>query len=197
LNSKSLVITMFLLVLVWPVAGMAKVKHTEAEPLAVITPILSDDEPDPSMPILSPTPTFIPTAIMTPTSLTTATKTVTPTPQHKAAPKATPVPTKKGDANLPKITVIPNPARGTKVTFRVMTGNPVEVRLKVYNRFYDAVAELKGEGDHLFDILWSLKGVPEGPYSYQAQVIDKTTGQFSSLPLQKFTIEKDETPPDN
>lgn len=194
MKTKLLVLNLFFIAMVWPVAGMAK--QDKSEPLEAITPVLSDDEPDPSIPILSPTPTLTPTVAMTQTVLPTAARTATPSLKITPTSKATPAPTQKVGANLPRITVIPNPARGTKVTFRVMTANPVEVRLKVYNRFYDSVAELKGEGDHLFDILWSLKDVPEGPYSFEVQVIDQTTGQFSALPLQKFTVEKDETPPD-
>jgi len=228
LNFKFLILNFLLIVLVLPITVMAKASHVNSEPLEAITPIMADDEQDPSLPIVSPTPSFTVTATPSPyatplrpkgsegqaasgdkpaTPSVMATKTATPSVKTTATPlpalklreagnKPTPSATKKVDLKLPRITVIPNPARGTKVTFRVMTPDPVKVRLKVYNRFYDSVAELEGEGDHLFDILWSLKGVPEGPYSFAAQVIDQTTGQFTTLPLQKFTVEKDETPPD-
>jgi len=195
LKIKFIVLHLFLIVLVLPMTAIAKHSTSNSEPLEAITPVLGDDEQDPSMPIVSATPTFMVTTTFTATPSTT--KTATPSPKLTATPKVTPSATQKTAANLPRVTVIPNPARGTKVTFRVMTGSPVEVRLKIYNRFYDSVVELKGEGDHLFDILWSLKNVPEGPYSYAVQVIDQTTGQFTTLPLQKFTVEKDETLPEN
>ncbi len=71
-----------------------------------------------------------------------------------------------------------------------MTAVPSKVKIRVYNRFFDNVATLSKEGNGLFDILWSLKGVSEGIYHFQAQVEDKTTGQVSQLPIQKFVVMK-------
>ena len=184
--------TLFFLVLLL-VNGAPEAVHAK-EP---ITSVLSEDVME--SPVLSPTPipTEVPSLTPTPQPKETPTATSTRTATMVPTPRMTATPGKKPDPHAPRITVIPNPARGTKVTFRVTCIAPVEVRLKVYNRFFDTVVELEGEGDHLFDILWSLKDVPEGPYSFQAQIVDKATGQFGTLPLQKFTVEKDETPPDN
>ena len=104
-----------------------------------------------------------------------------------ADPTPTPSVNSKG---LPRISVIPNPAYGAKVTFRIMTAVPSKVKIRVYNRFFDNVATLTKEGKGLFDILWSLKGVSEGIYHFQAQIEDKTTGQVCQLPIQKFVVMK-------
>jgi hypothetical protein len=90
------------------------------------------------------------------------------------------------------ITVIPNPARGKKLAFRIVTTAPAIVRVRIYNRFFDPVEKLEQEGNGLFDILWSLKKVPEGIYYYQTQVEDKVTGQTIKLPQQKFVVLKEE-----
>ncbi len=74
-----------------------------------------------------------------------------------------------------------------------MAPGPCKVRIKIYNRFFDPVAKLEQEGDHLFDILWSLKNVSEGPYIYQVLVDDKTTGETLKLPQQKFWVMKDDS----
>ena len=89
-----------------------------------------------------------------------------------------------------KVTVIPNPASGTKLNFRVMAPAPCKVRIRVNNRFFDVIAKLEKEGGTFFDILWSLKDVPEGIYYFQAQIEDKATGQITQLPLQKFVVLK-------
>ena len=102
----------------------------------------------------------------------------------------TPKPTIVADKSLPNVTVIPNPARGKKLNFRVMAAGPCKVRIRVNNRFFDVVATIEKEGSALFDILWSLKTVPEGIYYYQAQIEDKATGQITKLPLQKFVVLK-------
>lgn len=90
------------------------------------------------------------------------------------------------------ITVIPNPARGKKLAFRIVSTAPVIARVKIYNRFFDPIEKLEQEGTGLFDILWSLKKVPEGIYYYQTQVEDKATGQTIKLPQQKFVVLKEE-----
>src|SRR6185295_14539889 len=77
------------------------------------------------------------------------------------------------DKNAPQITVIPNPARGKKLTFRVMSKNRVIVHLRVTDRFFDPVDKIEQEGEGLFDILWSLQKVSDGMYYYQAQIEDK------------------------
>lgn len=97
-----------------------------------------------------------------------------------------------GAKNPITVTTIPNPARGKKMSFRVMSAGPCKVRIKIYNRFFDPVAKLEQEGDHLFDIIWSLKNIPEGPYLYQVLVDDKTSGETTKLPQQKFWVMKDE-----
>jgi hypothetical protein len=109
-----------------------------------------------------------------------------------AGPTKTPTPI--SGQSLPKVTVIPNPAYGTKLTFRVMTAEPSLVRIRIFNRFFDRVDKLEQEGEHLFDILWSLKNVPEGIYYYQVQIVDKASGQFTKLPLQRFEVMKEENP---
>jgi len=102
----------------------------------------------------------------------------------------TPKPTIVFDKSLPKVTVIPNPARGKKLNFRVMAAGPCKVRIRVNNRFFDVIATIEKEGGSLFDILWNLKTVSEGIYYYQAQIEDKATGQITKLPLQKFVVLK-------
>ena len=127
-----------------------------------------------------PTPAFADSLTVTPTlSVTPITMTPTIT--------ATPLPMRKYPL---KVTVIPNPASGTKLSFRVMAPGPCKVRIRVNNRFFDVVAKLEKEGGTFFDILWSLKDVPEGIYYYQAQIEDKATGQITQLPLQKFVVLK-------
>ena len=177
---------------------LAGIAH--ADTLEAITPVIPDDPLDQVTPIWIGTPSpDAPKTVPSPVPTMTATpgKTAAPVPSTTVTPRPSATPVKRKGFNLPRITVIPNPARGTKVTFRVMTSFPVKVRMKVYNRFLDTVATLEGEGDHLFDILWSLKDVPEGPYSFQTQVTDTETGEFNTLPLQEFTVEKDEAMPDN
>lgn len=104
-------------------------------------------------------------------------------PAAKPSPSLTP-------SVLPKITVIPNPAWGKKLTFRVMTTGKASVRIRVYNHFLDPIANLSQEGDKFFDLLWSLQQIPEGIYYYQAQVTDVLTGQTTKISVQKFVVLK-------
>lgn len=124
-----------------------------------------------------------------------------PTPPFTPAAKSKPTPTpttkprtsslKKGE---PTVTTIPNPAWGDKVIFRVMTSGPAKARIVVYDRFFNKVADLSGDGERLFDILWSLKKISEGLYYYQVEVADTVSGQTRMLPMQNFAVMKDETP---
>ena len=109
----------------------------------------------------------------------------TPTPKPRSPAS------KKGD---PTVTTIPNPAWGDKVIFRVMTSGPAKARIVVYDRFFNKVADLSGDGQRLFDILWSLKNVSEGLYYYQVEVVDAAAGQTRMLPMQNFAVMKDESP---
>ncbi|HJT25511.1 MAG TPA: hypothetical protein VJ873_13135, partial [bacterium] len=139
------------------------------------------------------------TATSTPTFTFTPTKTPkpdkkakrTPTPDRTKTPVPTPV------LHLPQITTIPNPAYGDKVIFRVMTKGPAQARIVVYDRFFSKVKELSGEGDKLFDILWSLKKVSQGIYYYQAQVTDTATGAVQTIKMQSFAVMKDEANPND
>ncbi len=124
-----------------------------------------------------PPPTFADTPTSTPAVSITPTQSMT----------VTPVPMRKYPL---KVTVIPNPASGTKLNFRVMAPAPCKVRIRVNNRFFDVIAKLEKEGGTFFDIFWSLKEVPEGIYYFQAQIEDKATGQITQLPLQKFVVLK-------
>jgi hypothetical protein len=107
---------------------------------------------------------------------------------------ANPTPASTVDKPAASVSVIPNPVRGKKVTFRVMADRPVKVRIRVYNRFLDTVVEFEKDGEKLFDVLWALKKVPEGIYYYQAQVTDLKTGVLVSIPVQKFVILKETKP---
>jgi hypothetical protein len=114
-----------------------------------------------------------------------------PTPTSSSTPILTPtVVFTPGIKSKPKVTVIPNPASGAKLSFRVMAPGPCKVKIRVTNRFFDVVAKLDKEGSALFDIIWSLKNVSEGIYYYQAIIEDKATGQITQLPLQKFVVLK-------
>ncbi len=76
-----------------------------------------------------------------------------------------------------------------------MSKGPAKARVVVYDRFFSKVADLSGEGDRLFDILWSLKNVAEGIYYYQTEVIDAATGQSQILKMQSFAVMRDQTNP--
>jgi len=88
------------------------------------------------------------------------------------------------------VTVLSNPARGKKATFRVRADRAVKVRVRIYDRFLDKVTDLEKEGDKFFDILWPLQKVPEGIYYFQAQIIDPTTLAVTPLALEKFLVLK-------
>lgn len=115
-------------------------------------------------------------------------------PGSRPALAGNPTPSPTVDKPAASVTVIPNPVRGKKVTFRVMADRPVKVRIRVYNRFLDTVVEFEKDGEKLFDVLWALKKVPEGIYYYQAQVTDQKTGVLVSIPVQKFVILKETNP---
>jgi hypothetical protein len=143
---------------------------------------------------VTPTPTF------TPTPTATLTPTVTATPDKNSKKTPTPTPTSKPidhgtiKASLPKVTTIPNPVWGDKVIFRMMTSGAAKAHIVIYDRFFNKVDELEGEGDRLFDILWSLKKIPEGIYYYQSQIDDTQAGTSKTLPMQNFAVMKDEEP---
>src|SRR5258708_13711548 len=80
--------------------------------------------------VFADTPTAIPAVSVTPTQTITA----TPLPMHKYPLK---------------VTVIPNPASGTKLSFRVMAPAPCKVRIRVTNRFFDLVAKFEKKGGTL------------------------------------------------
>ncbi len=100
----------------------------------------------------------------------------------------TPVVTKPG------ISVIPNPARGKKLSFRIMAPSPSKVFIRVYNRNFDPVTVMEQEGEQLFDVMWNLQKVPEGLYYYQAQLEAKDGGKLTKFPMKKFAVIKDEVP---
>ncbi len=75
-----------------------------------------------------------------------------------------------------------------------MTSGAAKAHIVVYDRFFNKVVELEGEGDQLFDILWSLKTVPQGIYYYQCQIDDTQAGTGKTLPMQNFAVMKDEAP---
>ncbi len=147
----------------------------------------------------SDTPTVVETPTETPVETATPTVVIKkgkkgPTPSPTPSVTSTPTdsfvfahtPTIK-DAN---VTVIPNPARGKKLTFRIMVPAPSNVFIRVYDSQFDLFDEIKKSGDQLFDVLWSLKKVDEGMYYYQVQVEDQATGKITKLPMKKFAVIK-------
>ncbi len=124
----------------------------------------------------------------------TLTPTVTETPTPKAARTPTPVDTFQFDlsSKITKadVTVIPNPAYGDKVSFRVMAPAKSLVRIRIYNHNLEGFAKIEKEGEKVFDILWNLKEVPEGLYYYQTQIVDDKTGKITHLPLSNFAVMK-------
>ena len=140
-----------------------------------------------AFPTTTPTPAITTTPIPTPTAGKPPTH--TPTPNRTASPVPTP--------KLPAITTIPNPAYGDKVIFRVMTLGPAKVQIVVYDRFFNKVKELQGEGERLFDVLWNFKKIPQGIYYYQAQITDTATGGPQMLKMQSFAVLKDDAFPDD
>lgn len=148
----------------------------------------------------TPTATMTATPVVTPTTTASFTPTMTVTPDKNSKKTPTPTPTPKpidhgtGKAPLPKVTTIPNPVWGDKVIFRVMTSGAAKAHIVIYDRFFNKVDELEGEGDRLFDILWSLKKIPEGIYYYQSQIDDTQAGISKTLSMQNFAVMKDEAP---
>lgn len=163
---------------------------TESQPADVVG---QNGETAP-MKIISPVPA-------TPTLTFTKTPTPTPTPKPDKNAKKTPTPDRAKapfpttGLHLPQVTTIPNPAYGDKVIFRVMTTGPAKVEIVVYDRFFNKVKELQGEGDRLFDVLWNFKKIPQGIYYYQAEVTDSATGGVQMLKMQSFAVMKDEDLP--
>lgn len=88
------------------------------------------------------------------------------------------------------VTVIPNPAWGAKLSFRVILPALSLVRIRIYDHNLEAFGKIEKVGDKVFDILWSLKDVPEGLYYYQVQVVDQETGKITKLPLNNFAVMK-------
>jgi hypothetical protein len=64
------------------------------------------------------------------------------------------------------------------------------VRIRIYDHNLEAFGKIEKVGDKVFDILWSLKDVPEGLYYYQVQVVDQETGKITKLPLNNFAVMK-------
>lgn len=140
-------------------------------------------------------------ALYTENPTPTATATIAPTGTHhnsspNPAKSPTPIPTDtfqfglSSHIKISDVTVIPNPAWGTKLSFRVMLPAPSLVRIHIYNRNLEFFDKIEKEGNKVFDILWSLKNVPEGLYYYQVQVVDKKTGKVTMLPQANFAVMK-------
>jgi hypothetical protein len=149
------------------------------------------------IPTVIATPTPISTATPTLTAMTTPVFTATPDKSVKApTPTPTPKPLQHGavKGQLPQVTTIPNPVWGDKVIFRVMSSSTAKAHIVIYDRFFNKVDELEGEGDQLFDILWSLQKIPQGIYYYQSQIDDTQAGTSKTLPMQNFAVMKDEAP---
>ncbi|HTC21571.1 MAG TPA: hypothetical protein VK859_12030 [bacterium] len=149
------------------------------------------------IPTVITTPTPISTATPTPTATATPVFTATPDKSLKVpAPTPTPKPVQHGavKGQLPQVTTIPNPVWGDKVIFRVMSSSTAKAHIVIYDRFFNKVDELEGEGDQLFDILWSLQKIPQGIYYYQSQIDDTQAGTSKTLPMQNFAVMKDEAP---
>jgi|GEM_PF-2688062 len=133
---------------------------------------------------------FTATPIATSTAAITLNKNVTLLPNP--TPRSTL--TDKEKKNLPRVTIIPNPAYGDRVIFRVMANGPAKAHIVVYDRFFNKMDQLEGEGDNLFDIIWSLKKIPEGIYYFQTLIDNKTDGSSQKIAPQNFAVEKDEEP---
>ncbi len=131
----------------------------------------------------------------------TRTATITPTPAFSSkpftpCPTVTPIATDTFHFDLSSkiekslVTVIPNPAWGAKLSFRIMLPKPALVKIRIYNRNLEPFDKIEKDGEKVFDILWSLKKVPEGLYYYQVQIVDDETGKITKLPLQNFAVMK-------
>jgi hypothetical protein len=112
----------------------------------------------------------------------------TPGPSSTHSLPASVVPSK------PWVTTIPNPARGDKLDFRVITAGPAKVHIVVYDNLMDRVAVFESQGDRLFDVIWKLKKVPEGIYYFQAVVDERNPPAEKTLPMQSFVVLKREHP---
>ncbi len=165
-----------------PKAGKKLKKKPKAKPTPIPTATVTS----------TPSFTDIPTTTFTPTVTATPDKNAKKTPTPTATPK--PIDHGKVKDSLPKVTTIPNPVWGDKVIFRVMTLGAAKANIIIYDRFFTKVDQLAGEGDQLFDILWSLKKIPEGIYYYQAQIIDTQANSAQTMPMQNFAVMKDEQP---
>jgi hypothetical protein len=136
----------------------------------------------------TPTPSPVPSPIVL------SVPTPTPTPDLLDTPTSGVKPTPTPDGKLAQVSILSDPVRGNKAIFRVVVHGKGRALIRIYDKTYTKVTQLEGEGDGLFDILWTLKKVPEGIYHFQSQVI-LGTGEVVTPDLQNFTIEKDiETP---
>ena len=138
------------------------------------------------------TPTITPTESATNTPTTTPTQTVTNT--STVTPTVTPTDSFNFDLSAKiqqaDVSVIPNPAWGTKLSFRVMLPGPSLVRIRIYNQNLEFFDKIEKDGNRVFDILWSLKNVPQGLYYYQVQIVDQASGNITKLPLTNFAVMK-------
>jgi aryl-phospho-beta-D-glucosidase BglC (GH1 family) len=129
----------------------------------------------------------------------TPTPVLTPSPTktnvNNSPPVKTPGPFANPKNQLPRVTTIPNPAWGDKVIFRVMTQGPSQVQIIIYDRLFNKVKELGGNGESLFDIIWDLKKIPEGIYYYQTRIVDTGSGKSQILKMQSFVILNDKNAP--
>lgn len=136
--------------------------------------------------------------VKTATPIPTPTITATPAPTQVPADHRASTPTLSGPAtasgDLAQVSILSDPVRGKKAIFRVVAKGKAKALVRVYDRTYNKVAELEGQGEGLFDILWTLKKVPEGIYRFQSQVI-LGTGEVVTPGVQNFTVEKDSDPP--
>ncbi|HVZ80925.1 MAG TPA: hypothetical protein VHE12_09015 [bacterium] len=135
----------------------------------------------------------------TPTPSPSPTATGTPGPTVTPGTDPAPSPTRPMDAEgegaegLARVFILSDPVRGKKAIFRIVAKGPAKALVRIYDRTFNKVADLQGEGTDLFDILWMLKKVPEGIYHFQSQVI-LGTGEVVTPELQDFTVEKEVEP---
>jgi hypothetical protein len=134
------------------------------------------------------------TATPLPTPTLTATPAPTPAPSDHRASTPTLSGSTTASGDRAQVSILSDPVRGKKAIFRVVAKGKAKALVRVYDRTYNKVVELEGQGEGLFDILWTLKRVPEGIYHFQSQVILET-GEVVTPGVQNFTVEKDsETP---
>lgn len=151
-------------------------------------PLPSTPQPTPIADMKDTTP--IPTETPSPTPVRDKNQKKTPIPANSSTPTVSPTPNIK----LPWVTTIPNPAWGDKVIFRIIVKGSARAHIVIYDRFFSKIKELDGEGTHLFDILWSLKKIPQGIYHYQTQLTDTESGESQILHMQSFAVMRDENP---